>query len=348
MSEPKIFTVTDIERYYRGEMTAAEMHRLEKAAMDDPILADMLDGYRHTVKPSADLLHLQQRLQQRIGSDERKGASIYRMQWLKIAALFLLFAGAGWIVLQTLSGKHEVSTIASTNDAPKKKAFTATTDSTAGPVQTLAGMESTDSLTKTDQATAAQTRIAKRPVPSRSFVNNSPTGDKETTESRQGYTALAAPLQQKIENRDSAVGFMTQADAATSARMQPDSVKKLNITMQPVAVPMEEVVIAKRKQQPLSNRRSILDTLKPENGWEAFDDYVAENIQLPEDIGETPTDKREVELSFNVDKAGNPRNITITKSMCEKCDTEAIRLIKKGPKWKGKKGTVKIMFPQLP
>jgi hypothetical protein len=258
-----------------------------------------------------------------------------------------LFAGAGWIVLQTFSGKQEVSTIAKTNDAPKKKASTAITDSTVGQVQTLTGMESTDSLTKTDGATAAQTRIANKPIRSWSSVNKQ-NSDKENPESRQGYTTLSAPLKQKFENRDSAVGFMAQADAASSARTQPDSVKKLNITMQPVAVPMEEEVIAKRKQQPLANRRSILDTLKPENGWEAFDDYVAENIQSPEGIGEIPTDRREVELSFNVDKAGDPRNITITKSLCEKCDTEAIRLIKKGPKWKGRKGTVKIKFPQLP
>ena len=34
----------DIERYLRGEMTAAEMHALEKEALADPFLADALDG----------------------------------------------------------------------------------------------------------------------------------------------------------------------------------------------------------------------------------------------------------------------------------------------------------------
>ena len=34
----------DIQRYLRGEMSAAEQHALEKAALSDPFLAEALEG----------------------------------------------------------------------------------------------------------------------------------------------------------------------------------------------------------------------------------------------------------------------------------------------------------------
>jgi hypothetical protein len=41
-----------------------------------------------------------------------------------------------------------------------------------------------------------------------------------------------------------------------------------------------------------------------------------------------------------------PVNIKVLKSLCERCDQEAIRLVKEGPRWKRKKGrtTVTVSF----
>jgi hypothetical protein len=44
-----------------------------------------------------------------------------------------------------------------------------------------------------------------------------------------------------------------------------------------------------------------------------------------------------VQISFEVNKLGEPVNIKVEKSLCKECDEEAIRLIKQGPKWKTKK-----------
>jgi hypothetical protein len=41
----KNFTAVDIEKYHKGLLSAKEMHDLEKAALDDPFLADALEGY---------------------------------------------------------------------------------------------------------------------------------------------------------------------------------------------------------------------------------------------------------------------------------------------------------------
>jgi TonB-dependent SusC/RagA subfamily outer membrane receptor len=39
------YSLTDIERYLQGKMNPAEMHELEKAALQDPFLADTIEGY---------------------------------------------------------------------------------------------------------------------------------------------------------------------------------------------------------------------------------------------------------------------------------------------------------------
>ena len=62
------FSAADIERYHKGLMNAKEMHAIEKAAMDDPFLADALDGYNlQGVNVSADLNELKKRLDERTG-----------------------------------------------------------------------------------------------------------------------------------------------------------------------------------------------------------------------------------------------------------------------------------------
>ena len=41
----KHFNAYDIERYHKGLLSPKERHDLEKAALDDPFLADALEGY---------------------------------------------------------------------------------------------------------------------------------------------------------------------------------------------------------------------------------------------------------------------------------------------------------------
>ncbi|RYZ52302.1 MAG: hypothetical protein EOO14_16925, partial [Chitinophagaceae bacterium] len=103
MSNGYNYTAKDFERYHNGGMTAAEMHQLEKAALNDPMLADALEGYRFAKAPVAEIGTLQNRLQQRIDSDKKKDRVVWMQPWLRIAALAVLIAGAGWLVVNTFS-----------------------------------------------------------------------------------------------------------------------------------------------------------------------------------------------------------------------------------------------------
>jgi|GEM_PF-276850 len=101
------FTAADIEKYHRGLLSAAEMHALEKAALEDPFLADALDGYAEpAVQPQADLADLQARLAKRLEQKEETkvvplGGSNRRLApWWKAAAAALLLVGGAALYLQ--------------------------------------------------------------------------------------------------------------------------------------------------------------------------------------------------------------------------------------------------------
>lgn len=99
-NDHKAYTAADIEAYWQGRLDARAMHALEKAALEDPFLADAMEGYRlqwesEKQPAAAHLGDLKARLEKRIAARPRK-----RLAWWKpaIAASLLLTAGTlAWL-----------------------------------------------------------------------------------------------------------------------------------------------------------------------------------------------------------------------------------------------------------
>lgn len=94
------YTAADFERYHSGRMSEAEMHAIEKAALQDPFLAEALEGYIHTNSPVQDIDELKEKLLQK-----KKKKNVFLLikkqnRWLRIAALFVLIAGIGYMAYQ--------------------------------------------------------------------------------------------------------------------------------------------------------------------------------------------------------------------------------------------------------
>src|SRR5215208_3924681 len=106
MSEEKKYrnwTSADIEKYHQGLLSPKEMNELERAALDDPFLADALEGYGNVkVNLSADIAALEKKLEQRVGEGKAiklpPPFSFYKV--LKIAAVIVILAGAAVLVYQ--------------------------------------------------------------------------------------------------------------------------------------------------------------------------------------------------------------------------------------------------------
>lgn len=111
----------------------------------------------------------------------------------------------------------------------------------------------------------------------------------------------------------------------------------------------DAVILSHKKFNADSSRMALfkIDEPEPNDGWGTYDLYLTNNLKMP-DEAITKQLKGEVEVSFDVDKNGQPVNMKIERSLCNECDKEAMRVIKEGPKWKrkAKKGraTVTVSF----
>ena len=66
MNKNKMYTAIDFQRYYSGLMPESEMHELERSALEDPFLADALDGYVHASSAEKDIIGLKEKIKDQI------------------------------------------------------------------------------------------------------------------------------------------------------------------------------------------------------------------------------------------------------------------------------------------
>ena len=383
-------TAKDIERYRRGELSSAEMHTLEKAALDDPFLADALEGYQHTQTATTDLASLQQRLQARIQKEEDKKRFFFiGSNWMKIAALFILFAGGGWLVFQILPGKKQE--LATNQTVEKQKPAEPVKDnSDSSTVYSDAPATSNTSLNQSAPVNKTKTIERKQTIPSTNVNDlvviespkaknpDLPTFYPESSSFDSLQTMAAKPLETPTFKKDTysdgllsrsndyskekreknSENFLAKSNPSLANRklsgrvpgIQTDTIKNVDVVLQSSQMEEDEVVVVNKNKTVArrDGKRSMqvtVDTLEPAKGWTNFGDYIATNMRAPEEL-ETKPQRGEIELSFEVNKQGDPVNITIVRSLCEKCDEEAIRLLKEGPKWKKnkKRGRVRFSF----
>jgi TonB family protein len=178
----------------------------------------------------------------------------------------------------------------------------------------------------------------------------------------------------KVTNTEDNVGTYTDARGYFNLT-SPDSVLNVqirsigfenNTTQLKTILPNNQVVLQNdsrvnafvlNNQRANYNRRADNNTVKleepvPADGWDNYDTYLTNNLVVPEEYRGKPNPAgTAVEVSFEVDAKGEPVNIRVEKSLGDKCDKEAIRLIKEGPKWKraarNGRTTVTIPFNQL-
>lgn len=105
------YSASDLQRYLKGEMSALEMHNLEMAALEDPFLADALEGFEKQDTDQAQtgdqdlsghLADLHTRLESRVSAPTRK-----LFPWLRIAAAAILLIGLGVTAWYGLLNKSE-------------------------------------------------------------------------------------------------------------------------------------------------------------------------------------------------------------------------------------------------
>jgi hypothetical protein len=369
------YTAKDIERYYTGKMSSLEMHQLEKAAMEDPFLADALEGYSYTNTPVQDSEYMHQQLHAKtIRAKVLPLASFNKKAFLRIAALFILLAGCGWAIykfgfnkpndniaivkqpdiqaLSTDTNKNDAVLQQSTSNA-ETNTQTTTVQEDKGSVSIVTQNRHTGKLNS--RATHPNEKNQNDRVP-REKINEADEGVPGDFSASLKKESSVNEGKLKEEGNIASVKRSATAPAQVSAS---DSImigsqtqkKKDNlgvIVMRPdTTIKMNEIVVGNRKEGNYRKPRLSFEKAEPEKGVAAYDEYVAENLQLPE--GEIQKNiSGEIRLAFDVNETGQATNITVEKSLCAACDKEAIRILQQGPKWvkkkKNEKGKLSIKF----
>jgi carboxypeptidase-like protein len=98
------WSLADVQKYLNGELPPQDMHALERASLDDPFLADALEGLA-SQEPGTrqqELAQLEARLYSRVQRQKRRLALPV---WTKVAAVLVLLAGLGFTAFYTLLEK---------------------------------------------------------------------------------------------------------------------------------------------------------------------------------------------------------------------------------------------------
>jgi hypothetical protein len=372
----KKYNATDFARYHSGAMPPDERHELEKAALEDPFLADALEGYAYSKDPRKELDEIRMRLDEK--RKQQKVFSIFSLSsggWWKIAAMFILFAGAGYFFYATNS-KKEASQVVK-NDATKKEnrpAISPAKDDTTATKDHIAFEKPSE---KNENSTA------KLPLPASKSIE--PSYHKKTLpgeiRNEKGKMILEGHL---ARNKENSVAMNNDKDIQSNIILKdseqktffrsPDTTALVAVSPQAYDMDTGNTLVMNKKNATLNEvvvtgygtqrKKNITGAVSgklegkvsgvtvssaspyPKEGKENFDQYIKNNANPVFDS----TGKRisaNILLSFTLNRKGKPTKIKVLESFCPACEKEAVRLLKGGPNWIGRRGdsgTVRIQF----
>lgn len=164
-----LFTADDIRKYHEGKLTPAEMHAMEKAALEDPFLADALEGYAaEGVSLPADTDELKRRLEERLEEKDKKviplAAPPKSFGWLRAAAMIVAVAGAGLLVYKLGFDRREKNIAQTTARERAQDSASAIVNDSNAKTATVAAAEVKPDVAKDSPASAVQPNTTTQPA----------------------------------------------------------------------------------------------------------------------------------------------------------------------------------------
>jgi hypothetical protein len=372
----KKYSAVDFARYHSGQMSPDEMHALEKAALEDPFLADALEGYMYSKDAEKELGQIRMQL-----DEKRKQQKVFsisspsRGTWWKIAAMFIVFAGAGYF-FYAVNSKKETS-LAVKKDTAKNQNVVTISPAKNDTVATEDNLVFEKTMPGENENTAKRILSTKKSIEAQSNKKVLPGEIRSEKEKK----ALEEQLMQNKEkaiamkNRDKALSNIIAKDSGEKSFSRSSDTTVLVAASPGVYTRDSDNAVAMNQNNPALNevvvtgyatkkKKSITGVLEeklegkasgvtvttsapyPKEGKENFDQYIANNaVPVFDSTGKRITSN--VLLSFILNKKHRPAHIKVLELSCEACEKEAIRLLKNGPDWIGKRGdsgTVRIQF----
>lgn len=366
------YTAADYSRYHRGEMSAADMHEMEKAALQDPFIQDALDGYVHTKTGEQDIELLRKRLAAFEKKDEVAVAGGFK-NWWKIAAVFLIAATVSFLIYNssnndTVSKLAEVNTeeetkpnkgvandLAKTDPVGENKDEVKITDGIGekGEEIVIAASPKTNPIAKNIGKDIVEIKAVEK-IGKNYKVDGTIVTDEGLPITNASIIATNKEILATTDDKGKFEFESKNAELdATIVNEGYQQRKKTLVANQSATVVMKDQMQAANAPNNAAKQKTIApapmiasNVAQPSNGWEDYNSYLKQNTAVVYNeagVKQSGT----VILNFEIDKKGSPEKITIKKSDCEGCNLAAIQVLKDGPKWIGKSGVqneISIIF----
>ncbi|NII28243.1 energy transducer TonB [Pseudoflavitalea sp. X16] len=256
----KQYSAADIQLYLGGKMSPAEMHALEQAALDDPFLADAIEGMQQTLAQhdasviDAHLQDLQRQVYERTRK-QSKQAPVVAFRWWQAAAaaaVIVIIGGIwGYNYFQQTENKEPASQLAVVKQGEKQDSVTpslapAQPETTATVADgTIVGLDSPAIAANKTVAVPADKQVtASLATPQKAEANDDVVAYNYTTEEKK--LELTTPNARQIFSKD------TKPDSALVAYYKDQALRRSNTAktyqdfQQAKPVDYEQIVIAKQ------------------------------------------------------------------------------------------------------
>ncbi|MEV4882850.1 TonB family protein [Chitinophaga ginsengisegetis] len=362
-----------IRQYLAGELDDKAMHALERQALDDPFLADALEGYAlHTPEQTAHQEDLETRLSERIASRGRIRPMFYRIA--AAAAILLLMFSAGWFLWEQ-QRRTPIAGVNTSNSAKEPASVFSEHGDTAPspanadhPAQKITPPTPAKPVTAEKQAAKQEpaTEAADKTIP---YAKNEAADKTVPSVSRRvpdvdssvPATGMAIQAERAEQQRNFAVPPAANKEKQIMIRGQnnyslgkPDSQKnalnevvvigygiqkKRNVTGA-VTVVKESAISDSGTQALLQGKVAGVDVSSDDTDINAYrapapltGETAFQNYLKTKTVNPDNIYNGTVRVSFTVMPDGSLQDFKIIRHLNDACDAEAIRVIKEGPAW---------------
>jgi hypothetical protein len=308
------YSAADLLRYLDGSMEWGELRALERAMIDDEMLADSVEGYRMMRETYTDEIILAKALNLttpifKEKEKEKKIAPVVpfsRFRWLGYAAAASLVVAAGWWVF---------------NVTRPENALPAETNEVTNPA--FVNADPADSVITDNQTAVAENSKVATEEQSSKKVEAEGSGEKNTHSQVNDVAKLTEKTSRKPAPSKTVLPEEALAGKNVGTELSDADVRMRNVR----AVPS----IAASESHTLNF--SLMDSAfaVPAAGWKTYQEYLVKSLDLP-NVGKTS------EIDISLDAAGKITAVSVDSPIGDKEKASIIQTIQSGPAWKNKTG----------
>lgn len=311
--------------------SAKEAHEFEREMERDPFLYEAMEGFEEML--ASDIQQALDELDDRL---DEKVEKRFAFQWWQAAAVgAVIIVGVTAVIF--IGGEDPAMM---TDPVVEEETKPEPTIVEEEPAEYLDTIDAVATMDESDYGSAprtldqsAESSVLEVEV---SNVELADEGDdfkfSSQTEDLESTTTYSEPVQEMEEeiavvSEDAESLASDEAPGYTREPINKSEVKRSMVPAEAEASPNEDVLQA-----------------SPIGGMDSYLSYLKKNIQTSSGM---PSGF--VVLSFEFERDGSPKRITVDKSLCTACDAEAIRLVNAGPKWNApnrkERMTLQVQFP---